>query len=306
MSATASDPAIDVGVIGGSGLYDLDSLTEVRRIPISTPYGEPSDTVLVGRLGPTTVGFLPRHGSDHRFSPTHIPARANIYALKRLGARELLGVSAVGSLRADLHPGDLVVPDQLVDRTGSRRASTFFDEKVVVHVPFGDPFCHRLRSLLTEAARTATGAAVHDVGTYCCIEGPQFSTRAESELYRSWGLDIIGMTAVPEAKLAREAELCYATLALVTDYDCWHTGHDEVSASAVAEVMRANTVAAKATLMALLASVPDGPCGCHTTLASSIITPLHTARPTDPGRAELLLRRYLATSVTEPVATAPR
>ncbi|MCP2167170.1 S-methyl-5'-thioadenosine phosphorylase [Goodfellowiella coeruleoviolacea] len=294
MSVHGVDDQAEVGIIGGSGLYALDGLTDVRRVRVSTPYGEPSDEVVLGTLSGKRVAFLPRHGEGHRISPSHLPARANIHALKSLGVRQVLSISAVGSLREDYAPGDLVVPDQIVDRTSQARGNSFFDQDVVVHVPFATPYCDRLRPLLADAARA--NARVHTAGTYCCIEGPQFSTRAESELYRSWGLDIIGMTAVPEARLAREAELCYAGLALVTDYDCWHDGHDSVTAQAVAEVMHRNGEAAKATLTALLTTLPtDVACACQNALATSIITPLTKLPESTRDRYALLLGKYLPT-----------
>lgn len=283
----------DVGVIGGSGLYDLADLTGVVELRPATPYGEPSGAVVVGRLAGRNIAFLPRHGRHHRLSPSSVPYRANIYALKSLGVRQVISVTAVGSLREELAPGDLVTPDQIFDRTRGNRAGTFFDENPVVHVPFGDPYCGRLRPLLAAAARGATSAKVHDGGTYCCMEGPQFSTRAESQLYRTWGLDIIGMTALPEAKLAREAELCYAGLALVTDYDCWRDGSADVTADAVTEVMRRNGEAAKATLRALLPALDSTPeCGCQSALATSIITPLNSVPSVALDRHGILLERY--------------
>ncbi|WP_407548603.1 S-methyl-5'-thioadenosine phosphorylase [Streptomyces sp. Pv4-95] len=303
MAAEWHEDAVQVGIIGGSGLYDLEALTDVREVRVTTPYGDPSDALVVGSLGGIRVAFLPRHGRRHQIVPTNVPARANIYALKSLGVRQLISVSAVGSLREDFRPGDLVTPDQIVDRTRNRNGTTFFDENLVVHVPFGEPFCGRLRELLGSAARHATDTAVHAAGTYCCMEGPQFSTRAESELYRSWGLDIIGMTAVPEAKLAREAELCYAGLALVTDYDCWRADSEDVSASAVTEVMRRNSAAAKASMATLLASLdPEPKCGCQDALATSVITPLDAVSETTRDRNRLLVGRYFAAQEPKPAA----
>lgn len=294
MPSHASVEPVQVGIIGGSGLYALDVLTDVTEVRVETPYGDPSDTLTVGRLGGLRVAFLPRHGRRHRIVPTNVPARANIYALKSLGVTQLVSVSAVGSLREELRPGDLVTPDQIVDRTRGRQGTTFFDEDLVVHVSLAEPYCPRLRGLLAAAAREATNATVHDAGTYCCMEGPQFSTRAESELYRSWGMDLIGMTAIPEAKLAREAELCYAGLALVTDYDCWHTEFDDVSATGVAEVMRRNGEAARATIATLLSSLSATPeCACQDALAAAIITPLDAVSPAARKKTEALVGRYL-------------
>jgi len=297
----------EVGIIGGSGLYALDGLTDVRRVRVDTPYGEPSGELVLGSLSGTSVAFLPRHGEGHRISPSRIPVRANLWALKSLGVRQVFAITAVGSLREDHAPGDLVVPDQIVDRTREGRDGTFFDDGVVVHVPFATPYCDRLRPLLADAARGATTATVHERGTYCCIEGPQFSTRAESELYRRWGLDVIGMTAVPEARLAREAELCYAGLCLVTDYDCWHDGHADVTAAAVAEVMHRNGEAAKATLRAVVAKAADDPaCACHHALAGAIITPADAVTPEVRDRHELLLGRYLTAPGSHRPPVAPR
>ncbi|MBF6063309.1 S-methyl-5'-thioadenosine phosphorylase [Nocardia terpenica] len=291
---SSGEPQAEVGIIGGSGVYALDELTDVRRVRISTPFGDPSDEIVLGVLSGTRVAFVPRHGEGHRIPPSRIPARANIHALKSLGVRQILGVSAVGSLREDLVPGHLVVPDQIIDRTREARGGTFFDQDVVVHVPFGDPYCERLRLQVAKAAVRATETAVHDSATYLCMEGPQFSTRAESEMYRAWGCDIIGMTAIPEAKLAREAELCYAGLCMVTDYDCWREGHEDVTAQTVVEVMRRNSVAAKRTLAALLEEgVADIECGCHSVLASSINTSLEGLSPAAEERFALLLGKYL-------------
>lgn len=290
----ANSARAEIGVIGGSGLYQLDGLTDPEWISASTPYGDPSDDILLGTLASRRVAFLPRHGRGHRLTPSEIPARANLYALKELGVREVLSVSAVGSLREELAPGDLVVCDQIVDRTRGLRPPTFFGDGLVVHVALAEPYCARVRGLLLEAARRASGATVHASGTYCCMEGPQFSTRAESELYRSWGLDVIGMTALPEAKLAREAELCYAGLALVTDYDCWHPDHESVTAEVVAEVMRRNTAAAQGAVAAFVETLPAGAdCSCHDALAAAIITARDAAPDDVRERYKLLAGRHL-------------
>ncbi|HEX2171546.1 MAG TPA: S-methyl-5'-thioadenosine phosphorylase, partial [Dehalococcoidia bacterium] len=216
-----------IGVIGGSGLYQMEHLTDVQEVSVQTPFGPPSDVIAVGQIEGVGVAFLPRHGRGHRISPTEIPVRANIWALKSIGVEYVLSISAVGSLKEEIEPLHLVVPDQLIDRTKSR-VNSFFEDGLVVHAGFADPFCPDLARTLADCARS-TSATVHEGGTYVVMEGPLFSSRAESELYRSWGASIIGMTALPEAKLAREAELCYVTLACATDYDCWHETHESVT-----------------------------------------------------------------------------
>jgi 5'-methylthioadenosine phosphorylase len=242
-------------------------------VRVATPFGEPSDALVVGRLGGTRLAFLPRHGSGHRLSPSELPFRANVYALKTLGVEWLVAVSAVGSLREEIAPGHVVVPDQFLDRTRGRTdESTFFGRGVVAHVQFADPFCAPLSAALAAAARGA-GATVHDGGVYVCMEGPHFSTRAESHLYRSWGAHVIGMTNLQEAKLAREAELCFATLALATDYDCWRTGRDDVQIDDVLRVLAANVELARRTVAAVASALPARTgCGCARALEHAIIT----------------------------------
>ncbi|WP_305787021.1 S-methyl-5'-thioadenosine phosphorylase [Symbioplanes lichenis] len=258
-----------IGVIGGSGLDDLDTLADVRTVEITTEYGTPSAPVSVGTLAGREVAFLTRHGRGHRLLPAEVPYRANIAALRELGVRQILAVSAVGSLTERLAPGTLVVPDQIVDRTRGARAGTFFGGGVVGHVPMAEPYCGRLRKVLLTAGPDGTV----DGATYCCIEGPQFSTRAESRLYRSWGLDVIGMTAVPEAALAREAGLCYAALALVTDYDCWHESAESVTADLVAQTVRANVTAARTVLAEAIAQADPGDgCACRRSPEGAIIS----------------------------------
>lgn len=232
-----------LGVIGGSGLYDMAGLSDVERLTMHTPWGEPSDDVVVGTLAGTRTAFLPRHGRGHRFTPSEVNYRANVSALKQLGCRFVLSVSAVGSMKEEIAPGHLVVVDQFIDRTVAR-ARTFFGDGIVGHVPFSDPTCDLFRPLVREAAK-ATGTTTHDGGTYICIEGPQFSTRAESLLYRSWGVSVIGMTAIPEAKLIREAGMSFGLLALATDYDCWHESEDAVSVEAVVAVLKKNVSVAQ-------------------------------------------------------------
>jgi len=244
-----------LAVLGGSGLYEMDGLRDIAELEVDTPYGRPSDVVVRGTLGGTTMLFLPRHGRGHKVPPHQINFRANVCALKKAGATHLVSISAVGSMREEIVPGHLVVPDQFIDLT-KRRITTFFEDGIVGHVPFADPTCTVLGAALAEAA-TRAGATVHRGGTYLCMEGPQFSTRAESRLYRTWGVSVIGMTAMPEAKLAREAELPFATLALATDYDCWHETHDVVTVEHVIATMRSNVASAKRALAELAASLPD-------------------------------------------------
>ncbi len=265
-------PAADVGIIGGSGLYGLAGIADARAVRVETPFGPPSDDLLVGSLGGRRVAFLARHGRDHRLMPSEINYRANIFALKLLGVGRILSASAVGSMRDDVHPRDVVLPDQFIDRT-RRRPDTFFGDGLVAHISFSDPICPSLRTAMLEAAR-GRGATAHDGGTYLCMEGPAFSTRAESLLYRSWGVDVIGMTNLQEAKLAREAEICYATLALVTDYDCWHQDEEDVSVAALLDNLRANARLAADTLRDTVDALPesrDG-CSCERALESAILT----------------------------------
>ena len=260
-----------VAVIGGSGLYDFEGLTGIQEVKPDTPFGEPSDTIVIGTLAGTRVAFLPRHGRGHRLNPTSIPVRANIFALKLLGVERVISVSAVGSLKEEVHPLDLVVPDQLIDRT-RQRTSTFFDMGLVVHVGFADPFCPDLSNILAHAA-TEEGATVHQGGTYVVMEGPAFSTRAESFLYRSWGASIIGMTALPEAKLAREAEMCYATLACATDYDCWHETEEAVTVDMVVANLLKNVATSKSILQRIMPHLAESrSCTCGSALESAIIT----------------------------------
>lgn len=239
-----------IGVIGGSGLYEMEGMTEVEEVEVDTPFGKPSDAFVVGKLGDIELVFLSRHGRGHRYNPSEVPYRANLFGMKKLGVTWVISVSAVGSLRESIAPRDVVLVDQFIDRTKGRPA-TFFENGIVGHIGFGDPVCETLRGFLLESAREAaveTGVKVHDRGTYVCMEGPAFSTRAESNLYRSWGASVIGMTNLPEAKLAREAGLSYATLAMATDYDCWHEGHDDVTVETVISHVVANVKLAKAAI----------------------------------------------------------
>src|SRR5215204_2759483 len=232
---------VKIGIIGGSGLYQMPELTDVTEVEVDTPFGKPSDAFIIGTLEGERFAFLPRHGRGHKLTPTELPFRANIYAMKLLGVDYILSVSAVGSLREDYAPTDFCIPDQFFDRTRARaEESTFFGEGIVGHITFAHPVCSELGDILEKACKTVEDLKVHRGGTYICMEGPAFSTKAESNVYRSWGMDIIGMTNLQEAKLAREAEIAYATLALVTDYDCWHEGHDDVTGDMVIEYLNKN------------------------------------------------------------------
>lgn len=232
-----------IGVIGGSGLYEMDGLTKVKEVKVATPFGAPSDAYITGMLGDVKMVFLPRHARGHKFTPSEVNYRANIYGMKKLGVERILSVSAVGSMKEEIAPGHIVIVDQFFDRTKGR-PSTFFGKGIVGHVEFGDPVCPDLSDVAYEAAKKA-GATVHKGGTYICIEGPQFSTRAESNIYRKWGVDVIGMTNIPEAKLAREAEICYTTIALSTDYDCWHTTEQSVTIEMIIATLKANVAMAR-------------------------------------------------------------
>ncbi|NWF91508.1 MAG: S-methyl-5'-thioadenosine phosphorylase [Syntrophaceae bacterium] len=260
-----------VGIIGGSGLYAMEGLEEVETISLTTPFGEPSDSFAIGHTEGVKVVFLPRHGWGHRIQPSSVNSRANIYGMKTLGAEWIIGVSAVGSMKETIHPGDMVILDQFIDRTAGR-PNTFFSEGIVGHVSFADPVCPVLGRILFESAKEV-GATVHKGGTYLCIEGPQFSTRAESRLYRTWGVDIIGMTNLPEARLAREAEICYATIALVTDYDCWHQEAGDVSIGEVLRILAQSTKTARSVIRHAVKHLPEKrECVCATALKYAITT----------------------------------
>ena len=277
-----------LGVIGGSGVYGLEALRDGERVAIETPFGAPSALIRVGKISETTVLFVPRHGEGHHFSPSNLPYRANLHALKQLGATHVVSFSAVGSLREEFPPRSIVIPDQLIDRTVDRER-TFFDDGVVAHVGLADPFCPNFRRALAAAATNAD-QVVHLGGTYICIEGPQFSTRAESHLYRSWGGTVIGMTAMPEARLAREAELCYATLALVTDFDVWHDDAADVSVEVVMSNLDANGRAAAAILHQLAASgLSERDCECASALDHAIVTTANSVDAESWHRLRLLV-----------------
>ena len=260
-----------VGVIGGSGLYQMEGLKKIREVEIKTPFGRPSEKFVRGILEGTEFVFLPRHGKGHRWLPTEVNFRANLFAMKKLGVDRIISVSAVGSLREEIAPGDIVIPDQFIDRT-TLRPSTFFGKGIVAHVSLADPFCRDLAEKLVTAA-TSEGGKVHTRGTYLCMEGPQFSTRAESQLYRSWGADVIGMTNLQEAKLAREAEICFGTLALATDYDCWNQAAGDVEIENVLAVLRQNVALAQRTIRRAVTRLTDSrSCSCRSSLKDAIIT----------------------------------
>ena len=286
-------PRIELAVLGGSGFYEMPGLEAVEEVTVDTPYGRPSDAIRVGMLGGVRVAFLARHGRTHSILPSELPQRANFWALKSLRVERVLAVSAVGSLREDYRPGDMVVPDQLIDRTRANRPSTFFGNGVVAHIGFADPFCSEFRQLARQAAQGA-GATTHDGGVYVVIEGPAFGTRAESELYRSWGASIVGMTALPEAKLAREAELCYAILAAVTDYDAWHAEHDAVEAETVFAVLGRNVDVSRDVIRRLAALLPaHRSCACGTALDAALVTPPEVIDAAARVRLRPLLARRL-------------
>jgi 5'-methylthioadenosine phosphorylase len=280
-----------LGVLGGSGLYDLPGLEEVERVGLDTPFGAPSDEFVIGRLGGVRLVFLPRHGRGHRLLPSELNFRANVFGMKRLGADWIVSVSAVGSLREEIAPGHVVVPDQFIDRT-RHRPDTFFGGGIVAHVQFADPLCPNLSRVLAEAA-SAEGATVHQGGVYLCMEGPQFSTRAESNLYRGWGAHVIGMTNLQEAKLAREAEICLATMALATDYDCWNTAHGDVEIEDVLRVLSANVDLARRTIGRVAARLPARTgCPCPNALENAVITERSAIPPELRRDLAPILRRY--------------
>jgi 5'-methylthioadenosine phosphorylase len=269
---TAKTENVRIGVIGGSGLYEMEGLTSIRKVRIATPFGKPSDDYIIGTLHGKRVAFLPRHGKGHRVMPTDINYRANIFGMKKLGVQRIISVSAVGSMKEAIKPGDIVIPDQFYDHTKHRR-STFFGNGVVAHVGMADPVCGGLCEVLAQAG-DRVGATVHRGGTYLCMEGPQFSTRAESLIYRTWNVDVIGMTNATEARLAREAELCYSTIALATDYDCWHHSEEAVTVEAVLEVMKHNIETSRAMIREAVQMLPGArSCGCGESLRNTIMTP---------------------------------
>lgn len=282
---------VRIGVIGGSGLYQMEGLEDVHEVEIATPFGKPSDSITIGRLGDVSVAFLPRHGKGHTIMPSNIPSKANIYALKHLGVERIISVSAVGSLREKIAPLDLVIPDQLIDRTRLRE-NTFFDEGLVAHIGFAEPFCPHLSGMLGHAALQSSDR-IHLTGTCIVMEGPAFSTKAESLMYRSWGASIIGMTALPEAKLAREAELCYAMLACVTDYDVWHETEKPVSVELIIANLQQNASRSQEVLKTLIPRLSEGrDCGCDSALENGIITHQSLVPKETIERLQFLIGKY--------------
>lgn len=283
---------IAVGIIGGSGLYEMEDLAEIQPVALETPFGKPSDSFFTGKLGKIKVVFLPRHGRGHRIAPSFLNYRANILGFKMLGVEWIIGVSAVGSMKESIHPGDMLIPDQFIDRTVAR-PSTFFSDGIVAHVSLADPVCPVLSQILYDTGKEAR-ATVHKGGTYLCMEGPQFSTRAESKLYRSWGVDVIGMTNLPEAKLAREAEICYATIAFASDYDCWHEEAGDVAISDVLRILAQSAKTAQTVIRKAVHKLPDQrTCGCSTALKDAIITDRTMIPEKTKKDLEPLIGKYL-------------
>ncbi|BAZ25348.1 5'-methylthioadenosine phosphorylase [Kalymmatonema gypsitolerans NIES-4073] len=285
-----------IGIIGGSGLYKMDALKDIEEVQVQTPFGSPSDALIVGTLEGTRVAFLARHGRNHTLLPSELPFRANIYAMKQLGVEYLISASAVGSLKEEVKPLDLVVPDQFIDRT-KNRVSTFFGEGIVAHIAFGDPICKNLAGVVASAIASLNlpDVTLHRGGTYVCMEGPAFSTKAESNLYRSWGATVIGMTNLPEAKLAREAEIAYATLALATDYDCWHPDHDNVTVDMVIANLQRNAVNAQKVIQETVRRLSENPppSDAHSALKYAILTNLEKAPALTKQKLGLLLKKYM-------------
>jgi len=281
-----------VGVIGGSGLYEIEGLANVESVTVDTPWGSPSDDLIVGTLGDTKMVFLPRHGRGHKQMPSEINFRANIYAMKKMGVEWIISVSAVGSMKEHIFPGQIVIPSQFYDHTKTR-VSTFFGDGIVAHVSMADPVCHLLSEELYNAS-ISSGAIVHKGGTYLCMEGPQFSSRAESNIYRSWGVDVIGMTNATEAKLAREAEICYASLSMATDYDCWHEQHDDVTVEDLIETLNSNVQMARDIIKKVVPVISESrECPCCNALQNAIITPKEVITQEVKDRLEILIKRYI-------------
>ncbi len=283
---------VKIGVVGGSGLYEMETLTEIEQVKIDTPLGDPSDAYVLGTLEGVRVVFLPRHGRGHRISPSELNFRANIYGFKKLGVEYMISVTAVGSLKENIHPLDVVIPDQFFDRT-RQRVSTFFGEGLVAHIAFADPVCPDLSELLYQAA-VENGATVHKGGTYLCMEGPAFSTRAESNVYRQLGMDVIGMTNLQEAKLAREAEICYATMAMVTDYDCWHEEEEDVTVEAIIQNLMKNATLAKKIIQTVVPKISgERRCVCANALQYALITDRSLIPEETKQKLDLIVGKYL-------------
>lgn len=285
-------PQAKIGVIGGTGLYDIEGMRDIKEVNLNTPFGKPSDTIVTGKLEGVGIAFLPRHGRGHRILPGELPSRANIYALKSLGVEHIIAICSAGSFKEEIKPGDLLIPDQLIDRTRGR-VSTFFGEGIVAHIPFAEPFCPKLSQILYQSAREV-GATVHPRGTFVIMEGPAFSTRAESRLYRSWGADIIGMTALPEAKLAREAEICYAVIGCVTDYDSWHERHEPVTVEVILNILRQNADTARQIIKLAVGRIPRSRnCECATALKTAIVTTPEQIPPAQKKKLNLIIGKYI-------------
>ncbi len=286
-------PQAKIGVIGGTGLYEIQGLTDIEEVNVGTPFGDPSDAILLGKLSGVSVAFLPRHGRGHRILPSELPSQANIYALKSIGVEFIIAVNSAGSFKEEIRPGTLVIPDQVIDRTVGRK-STFFGKGVVAHISFAQPFCPELSQVLYTSA-VEVGADVREGGTFVAMEGPAFSTKAESYLYRSWGADIIGMTVLPEAKLAREAEICYASIACVTDYDCWQEREKAVDVEMILNCMHKNTDMAKAIIRRAVTEIPATRyCGCTEALKSAIVTAPEMIPPEQKEKLRLIIGKYIS------------
>lgn len=284
-------PETVIGIIGGSGLYNIDGLTELKSVNVKTPFGKPSGEITLGRLEDNCIAFIPRHGRGHHLSPTEVPYRANIYALKELGVERIISVNAAGSLKTGMKPGDLVIPDQLIDRTRAR-INSFFTEGIVAHIIFAEPFCPVLSNILYKSGRDA-GISIHSRGTYLVIEGPALSTRAESNLYCSWGADIIGMTALPEARLAREAEICYGSIVAITDYDCWQLHDEPTSIDRILERQQQNTEIIRELIRLAILRIPhERECECGRALETAIVTKPESIPDTQKEKLKLLIGKY--------------
>ncbi|MBN2240255.1 MAG: S-methyl-5'-thioadenosine phosphorylase [Dehalococcoidales bacterium] len=284
-------PEAKIGVIGGTGLYDIEGLEDIEEVNIETPFGKPSDSIIIGKLNGTGVAFLPRHGRGHRISPSELPSKANIYAMKSLGVEHIIAVCSAGSFKKEIEPGHLLIPDQIIDRTRLRE-STFFGNGIVAHIPFADPFCPVLSNILYESAKE-TGATVHKGGTFVVMEGPAFSTRAESRLYRSWDADLIGMTALPEAKLAREAEICYSIIGCVTDYDSWWKSAEAITVDVILGIMHHNIDTAKDIIKRAVGKIPaERDCPCPNALQTAFVTSPDAIPEEQKEKLGLIISRY--------------